>query len=88
MANAPSCSFSFGWHMTGNTIILIDEIETHLHTKYMNRMFQALKALVIGNRRLSIVFTTHNRELIQVFDHLRREPGITKGGDLIEDDKS
>lgn len=54
----------------------------------MNRMFQALKALVIGNRRLSIVFTTHNRELIQVFDHLRREPGITKGGDLIEDDKS
>jgi len=57
MANTPSCSFSFGWHMTGNTIILIDEIETHLHTKYMNRMFQALKALVIGDVPLRISST-------------------------------
>lgn len=73
-------------HMTGNTIVLIDEIETHLHTKYMNRMFQALKALAIADPRLSIVFSTHNRELIQVFDHKRREPGIIKGGELIEDE--
>jgi predicted ATP-dependent endonuclease of OLD family len=43
--------------MTGNTIILIDEIETHLHTKYMNRMFQALKALVIGDVPLRISST-------------------------------
>ncbi|URK89511.1 ATP-binding protein (plasmid) [Rhizobium sp. RCAM05350] len=28
-------------HMTSNTIILIDEIEIHLHTRWMNRMFRS-----------------------------------------------
>ncbi len=73
-------------HMTGNAIVLIDEIETHLHSKYMNRMFQALKALVAAEPRLSIVFTTHNRELMRVFDHERHEDRIVKGGHLIEDE--
>ncbi len=73
-------------HMTGNTIILIDEIETHLHSKWMNRMFQALKNLVRNDARLSIIFTTHNRELIEVFDHTRKEEGIAKGGYLIEEE--
>ena len=72
-------------HMTRNTIVLIDEIETHLHTTWMNRMFQALKVLV-GDSRLSVIFSTHNRELIEVFDHMRPEPNLAKGGYLIEDE--
>jgi AAA15 family ATPase/GTPase len=72
-------------HMTRNTIVLIDEIETHLHTTWMNRMFQALKVLV-GDSRLSVIFSTHNRELIEVFDHMRPEPKLAKGGYLIEDE--
>lgn len=73
-------------HMTRNTIILIDEIEIHLHSKWMNRMFQALKHLVRNDPRLSIIFTTHNRELIGVFDHTLKEEGIAKGGYLIEEE--
>lgn len=73
-------------HMTRNTIILIDEIEAHLHSKWMNRMFQALKSLVRNDPRLSIIFTTHNRELIEVFDHTLPEEGISKGGYLIEEE--
>lgn len=71
--------------MSRNTIILIDEIETHLHSKWMNRLFQALKALLQTNPRLSIVFTTHSRELVRVFDHTLAEPGLIKGGYLVEE---
>lgn len=71
-------------HMTSNTILLIDEVETHLHSIWMNRMFQALKALAAGDDRLTIIFSTHDRELIEVFDRRRLEPKLVKGGYLIE----
>lgn len=73
-------------HMTRNTLLLIDEVEIHLHSVWMNRMFQALKALAAGNERLTILFSTHNRELMKVFDHTRLEPRLVKGGHLIEDE--
>jgi hypothetical protein len=73
-------------HMTRNTILLIDELDTHLHSIWMNRMFQALKALAIGNERLTIMFSTHNRELLKVFDHTEYEPGLVKGGHLLEEE--
>lgn len=73
-------------HMTRNTVILIDEIEMHLHTRWLNRMFQALKELLVTVPSLSIVFSTHSRELMQVFDHPRPESGIVKGGFLITED--
>jgi AAA domain, putative AbiEii toxin, Type IV TA system/AAA domain len=72
-------------HMTRNTVILIDEIELHLHTKWMNRFFQSLKTLLREVPSLSIVFTTHNRELIRLFDHTIPEEGLIKGGFLIEE---
>lgn len=71
--------------MTRNTIILIDEVDTHLHSQWMNRLFQALKRLLQTNPRLSVVFTTHSRELVRVFDHTLVEPGLVKGGYLVED---
>ena len=73
-------------HMTENTVVLIDEIENHLHTKWMNRFFTALKSLIRDVPSLSVVFTTHNRELIRVFDHTRSEEGLIKGGYLIEEE--
>lgn len=72
-------------HMTSNTVVLIDEIEIHLHTKWMNRLFQSLKKLLRDIPSLSIIFTTHNREIMTVFDHQTAEPGLVKGGHLIED---
>jgi AAA domain, putative AbiEii toxin, Type IV TA system len=73
-------------HMTRNTIVIIDEIETHLHSKWMNRMFQALKIMAKEDSRLSVIFSTHSRELVDVFGHTIAEPGLIKGGFLIEDD--
>ena len=72
-------------HMTENTVLLIDEIENHLHTKWMNRLFAAMKSLILDVPSLSVVFTTHNRELMKVFDHTRAEDGLVKGGYLIEE---
>ncbi|MCW1410789.1 MULTISPECIES: AAA family ATPase [Rhizobium] len=73
-------------HMTSNTIILIDEIEIHLHTRWMNRMFEAMKELLRNYTALTLIFTTHNRELMQVFQHNVQEEGLIKGGHLIESD--
>lgn len=72
-------------HMTENSILLIDEIESHLHTRWMNRFFLALKSLIRDVPSLTVVFTTHNRELIRVFDHKRAEEGLVKGGYLIDE---
>ena len=71
-------------HMTDNTVILIDEIEVHLHTQLMNRFFLALKSLIKNVPSLSVIFSTHNRELMTVFDHTSFEKGLVKGGYLIE----
>ena len=73
-------------NMTSNTVVLIDEVETHLHSKWMFRLFQGLKDLLRDVPTLSIVFTTHNRELIRIFDHQLKEEGLVKGGYLIEDE--
>jgi hypothetical protein len=73
-------------HMTSNTIILIDEIEIHLHTRWMNRMFEAMKELLRKYTALTLIFTTHNRELMHVFQHNVKEEGLVKGGHLIESD--
>ncbi|PDT43976.1 hypothetical protein CO661_31940 [Sinorhizobium fredii] len=75
-------------HMTRNTILLVDEVDTHLHSKWMNRLLLALKQLLVKNAQLSVIFTTHNRELMKVFDHQAHETGIVKGGYLIEDELS
>ena len=71
-------------HMTENTVILIDEIEVHLHTQWMNRFFLALKSLIKNVPSLSVIFSTHNREMMKVFDHTSYEKGLIKGGYLIE----
>lgn len=74
-------------HMTRNTLILVDEIENHLHPKWMQQMMLAMKAMI--RRRgsnVSVVFTTHNVELLTTFDHLAPEEGIVKGGLLIDED--
>ena len=73
-------------NMTSNTVVLIDEVETHLHSKWIFRLFEGLKSLLREFPTLSIVFTTHNRELIRVFDHQLKEEGLVKGGYLIENE--
>ena len=75
-------------HMTRNTIVLIDEIDTHLHSRWMISLYTAIKTLLRDRPSLSVVFSTHNRELIELFDHTTKEEGLVKGGYLIEEEIS
>ena len=72
--------------MTSNTVVLIDEVEMHLHSRWMFRLFEGLKELLREVPALSIIFTTHNRELIRVFDHQLKEEGLVKGGYVIAEE--
>ena len=71
-------------HMTSSTILLIDELEMHLHPKWRISLLQTLKQLARDFDGLSIIFTTHERELIKVFKHEAPEEGLIKSGFLIQ----
>jgi hypothetical protein len=73
-------------HMTSNTIVLIDEIEIHLHTKWLSRMFEAIKDLLRSYPAVTMIFTTHNLDLIDLYRFETKEEGLVKGGYLIESD--
>ncbi|WP_283178042.1 AAA family ATPase [Gemmobacter sp. 24YEA27] len=73
-------------HMTSNTIVLIDEIEIHLHTRWLSRMFEALKDLLQSYPAVTLIFTTHHLDLIDLYEFEKKEPSLIKGGYLIETD--
>ncbi|ANT54812.1 AAA family ATPase [Mesorhizobium amorphae] len=73
-------------HMTTNTVVLVDEIDIHLHSRWMNRMFEAIKSLLRRYPALSMILTTHNRELIAAYDFETEENGLVKGGYIITDE--
>ncbi|TIM30559.1 MAG: ATP-binding protein [Mesorhizobium sp.] len=73
-------------HMTSNTIVLIDEIEIHLHTRWLSRMFEALKDLLRSYPAVTMIFTTHNLDLIDLYRFETKEEALIKGGYLIETD--
>lgn len=74
-------------HMTRNSIILIDEVDNHLHPRWMQRMMTALKRLIREEQRsLCVIFTTHNLELMGSFRHDVPEDGLVKGGRVVLDE--
>ncbi len=70
-------------HMTGNTIVLIDELELHLHPNWSLGLLETLKRIV-STRSVSVIFTTHSPEIIREYAHDRVEEGLRKGGHIIE----
>ena len=70
-------------HMTGSTLLLIDEIDLHLHPNWRIKLLQNLKKLVV-ERAISVIFTTHSTEVIDAFAIEDEETGIEKGGHIIE----
>lgn len=74
-----------GTHMTQNTILVIDEIDVHLHSKWQHRTLNLLKELAKEQAGLTVIFTTHARELIPAFAHNVAEEGLRKSGHIIED---
>lgn len=71
-------------HATRHTIILIDELENHLHPKFQALLMQRIKDALRLKPNWSVIFTTHSRDTIGAFDAFTEERGICKGGELLE----
>ncbi|MDA3894673.1 MAG: AAA family ATPase [Desulfobacteraceae bacterium] len=73
-----------GTHMTQNTILLIDEMDVHLHLKWQHRLLNILKDMAKDNPGLTIISTTHSREVLTGFSFETEENGLRKGGHIID----
>ena len=69
-------------HMTGETLVLIDELELHLHPNWAIGLLKTLKNIV-ATRSVSVIFTTHSPEIIRLFAHDEEEQFLQKGGHII-----
>ena len=74
-----------GTHMTQNTILLIDEMDVHLHLKWQHRLLNILKGMVRDNSGLTLISTTHSREVLNGFAFEIEEKGLRKGGHIIDE---
>lgn len=74
-----------GTHMTRNTILLIDEMDVHLHLKWQHRLLNILKEMAKDQQGLSIIATTHSREVLTGFAFEIKEEGLVKGGHVIDE---
>lgn len=74
-----------GIHMTRNTILLIDELDVHLHSKWQHDLLNMLKQMAKNHPCLTIITSSHARELIPAFGHDIPEQGLRKGGHIIEE---
>lgn len=73
-------------YMTPNTILLIDEMDVHLHSKWQHRVLNLLKKLVKDHPGLTVIATTHSREILSAFAYEIKEDKLRKGGYIIEDE--
>lgn len=73
-------------HLTIHSFVLIDELDAHLHPTLQHRLYQALKRCAVDNPNITLIVTTHSRELIDQYgiDMTVGEPGLRLGGHIIE----
>ena len=77
---------------TQNTIVIIDDLFEGLHVRLQHKMFNIIKTIIATNCGLSIIFTTHQAEIIDQYlntlNLTEREFGdnqdVNKCGHLIE----
>ncbi len=73
-----------GAHMTQNTIILIDELDVHLHPNWQHRIIGFFKRFVKDYPGVTLITSTHSREILSAFPIDIPEPGVRKGGEIIK----
>jgi ABC-type lipoprotein export system ATPase subunit len=71
-------------HMTGSTIVLIDETEQHLHLVMRRRLINIIKQWAREHQGVSFVMTSHQVDSLRVFAPKLLEPGLVKGGALLK----
>lgn len=78
-------------HMTRNTLVIVDELDLHLHPSWERRTVDTLKGLIRDFSEqeepihLSVFFTSQSREILERFDVHLPEPPLRKGGAIIRD---
>lgn len=77
-----------GAHATANTILLIDEVDVHLHIRWAHRLYNALETLVLQNPGFTVIMTTHSTEILERFAAAMQieRKNLYMGGNLIEKD--
>lgn len=73
-----------GAHMTRNTILIIDEIDAHLHTQWRSRIALRLKDMLRLNKGLSIYLASHAMEIIDSLAIEVSEPELRKSAAILE----
>lgn len=71
-------------HMTGSSIVLIDETEQHLHLVMRRRLINIIKQWARQHQGMSFVLTSHQADSMRVLAPKLEEPGLVKGGCLIK----
>ena len=71
-------------HMTGSTIVLIDETEQHLHLVMRRRLINIIKDWAREHEGLSFVLTSHQADSMRILGPKLDEPGLVKGGCLVK----
>lgn len=73
-----------GAHMTKNTILLIDEVDAHLHPKWRAKIALRLKEMLRYEGGMSVFLASHADELIDSLNLEVIEPGLRKSALLLE----
>lgn len=71
-------------HMTGSTIVLIDETEQHLHLVMRRRLINIIKEWARDYDGMSFVLTSHQADSMRILAPKLEEPGLVKGGCLVK----
>ncbi|AGF77232.1 hypothetical protein UWK_00651 [Desulfocapsa sulfexigens DSM 10523] len=75
-----------GSHMTQHTIVIIDELEAHLHPRWQHALFKSLKEFASSNSGITILSSTHSTDILHTFSESIDIPenGLIKGGTIID----
>ncbi|RJQ58932.1 MAG: ATP-binding protein [Desulfobacteraceae bacterium] len=74
-----------GAHMTQHTIILIDELDIHLHPNWQHHIIALFKEFVRDHPSITVIASTHSREILSAFPLDIPEEGVRKGGFIIKE---
>ncbi|MGJ7558515.1 AAA family ATPase [Variovorax sp. RB3P1] len=71
-------------HMTGSTLVLIDETEQHLHLVMRRRLINIIKDWAREYEGMSFVLTSHQVDSMRILAPKLEEEGLVKGGCLVK----
>lgn len=71
-------------HMTGSTIVLIDETEQHLHLVMRRRLINIIKDWAREHEGTSFILTSHQVDSMRILAPKQEEQGLIKGGCLVK----